>query len=284
MLYQKKTIRNRILLGLLILACLVFLTLHYKEASDGALHRAQKFSLSVAEPFQAAANKITSPVKSSFGWVSDIFGSAAKYRKAKEQLGQLQRETVDRREAKMENVRLRELLELKEKIPYKSTTALVISSSGDNFRNRIIIDRGTRDGVQEEMPVICPDGVVGTVIASGPSAAEVKLITDNHSGVAALLQESRTQVIADGNGEGYIDLQYAKQATKVRVGELIVTSGMGGIFPKGMLIGVVRTAEPGIAAELFRRIEVTPAVDFSSLEEVLVLTGYPRQDLPLGGR
>lgn len=271
-IYRRSFFKSRLVLAILLVACVIFLTVHYKENSEGFLHRIQKYSLSIAAPFQIGLSKISRPFKSAWRWGRSIAEAGSRYQEIKEQVEQLQQETVNFREIKAENERLKRLLDLKESMVLSTRAANVISKSADNYRCLIEIDRGSNDGVKEEMPVICPDGVIGTVVASGPNAAEVKLIIDQKAGIAAMIQESRACGIALGTGEDILELNFVKQNAKVRKGDLVVTSGMGGIFPKGLLIGVVSYAPMGIKSDLYREIKVTPAASFDSLEDVLVIT------------
>lgn len=280
--YRRSLFKNRLVLGLLLLACVVFLTVHYKETSSGALHRLQRDSLSIAAPLQVGLTKITSPFKHSWNWTRDIVDSGEQYRRVREQNTLLQKETVDYREMKAENQRLKRLLELKDSLGQNTCSANVISQSSDNYQSTIEIDKGTNDGLHEDMPVVCPEGVVGTVIASGPKASKVKLITDTKSGIAAMIQESRACGIASGNGSDELDLEYIKQNSKAKKGDLVITSGLGGIFPKGLLIGVISFAPKGIGADLYREIRVSPSVVLGSLEAVVVIKDYPKKNyIPL---
>ncbi len=132
------------------------------------------------------------------------------------------------------------------------------------------------------MPVVGPLGLLGQTVAAASDSAKVRLITDQRSGVAAMVQRTRAPGIVRGSIEGDLTLDFVGNNQKVRVGDVVITSGIGGVYPKGIVVGEVVSAEKD-AAGLYQKIEVTPASDLTGLEEVLVLTGTPKPLAPQGG-
>jgi rod shape-determining protein MreC len=133
-----------------------------------------------------------------------------------------------------------------------------------------LVNKGEKDGAAKDMAVVTSEGVVGRVIEVSLHTAKVLLITDPNSGMDVIVQRSRTQGIMEGKVEEVCVLKYVQKNEDVQVGDKVITSGLGGIFPKGLMTGTVTKVErkrPGI----FQYIEVTPSVDFSRLEEVLIL-------------
>ena len=145
----------------------------------------------------------------------------------------------------------------------------VIAEDAASWSRTLVIDKGSADGVLEGMPVVVAEGVVGRVIRNSRHESRVLLITDAASAVASLVQNSRARGICRGLGDVLI-FDFVLRKEKLVVGEPVITSGMGGVFPKGLLLGHIKSVER-MEFGLFQTIEVVPSVDFSHLEEVLVL-------------
>lgn len=172
-------------------------------------------------------------------------------------------------EIRLANERLRRLLEFKSSVDLPALPAQVIAADASSWYRTVVIDKGSNDGVLEGMPVVSAEGVVGRVIRSAPRESRVLLLTDASSAVASLVQSNRTRGVVRGQGD-ILTLDFALRQEDIDVGDRIITSGTGGIFPKGLVIGkVTRTARGQYG--LFQTVTVAPAVDFSRLEEVLVL-------------
>jgi len=181
------------------------------------------------------------------------------------------RETVAR-EALRENERLIHLLEMKKRLGPRTIAASVIGEDGYPWFRTILIDRGSSSGVTEGLPVIAAAGIVGQVVRVAPESSRVLLFTDPASSVAGVIQRTRARGVVKGRGGGRATLEFTLREDDVTVGDLVVTSGVGGVFPKGVPIGevaVVKKGEYGI----FQTIEIRPAVTLSQLEEVLVCIG-----------
>ncbi|WP_020675585.1 rod shape-determining protein MreC [Geopsychrobacter electrodiphilus] len=172
-------------------------------------------------------------------------------------------------EVKLENKRLKKLLDFVEADPRIVLPALVVAEDASSWSRTIVIDKGTDQGVHAGAPIVVAEGVVGRVIKAADNSSRVLLVTDASSSIAALVQRTRTRGVARGNGLN-LTLEYALRDDQVEKDDLIVTSGMGGVFPKGLIIGRV-TAVQYNDYDLFQQINFTPVVDFTRLEEVLVL-------------
>ena len=166
--------------------------------------------------------------------------------------------------------RIQALLQFKEQYISKTVAAQVIGSSGSETSHLIYIDRGSNQGIEPNMAVITPDGIVGKVLHVYPSTSQVLEITDQTSGVGATLVKSRLQGIVKGQPDGNPNLAYIMADENVEQGEDVITSGGDRIFPKGLPIGKVASVSPG--KDLFLNVRVRPAANLSSLEEVLVIT------------
>lgn len=169
------------------------------------------------------------------------------------------------------------LLELRQRVTLNTVAAEVIASGASPEFRTLTVDKGTQQGVRPDMAVIAPAGVVGRVVVPSPRAAKVQLIIDRNAAAGALIERSRAQGVVVGAGDELLHLEYVSEIADVAMGDVVVTSGIDGIFPKGFIIGRVEAIERSAGA--YRRITVKPAVDFSSLEEVLlVLTPTPARE------
>jgi len=185
-------------------------------------------------------------------------------------------------EFRLENGRLREMLGLQKDLQLPSLAAEVLTLGSSGQARMALINRGSLHGVRHNMPVVNRQGVVGRVIAVGRSVAKVQLIIDPSSGVAGIFQRTRGQGMVLGMGERGCRMDYVSDLESVEVGDVVVTSGLDEIFPKGITLGVVRSVEEG--DQLTKNIVIQPEVDFHRLEEVLVLLTLrePEPELELG--
>lgn len=173
------------------------------------------------------------------------------------------------REYRLENRRLSELLALRERLKAPTLAARVIAADATSLFQTVIIDRGTEDGLHEGLPVVAPEGVVGRILRCSAHQSRILLATDASSAMAVLVQRSRARAVCRGRGQTLV-LDFALAKEDIAVGDRIITSGYGGIFPKGLTVGTVRLTQFN-DLDMFQTVTVTPAVNFSRLEEVLVL-------------
>jgi len=172
-------------------------------------------------------------------------------------------------EVRLTNERLRKLLEFREQQALTALPAQVITEDATNWFRTVMIDKGSEDGIREGMPVVVAEGVAGRIIRTAAHQSRVLLITDASSAIATLVQRNRTRGVCRGRGDG-LSFDFALREKDIEVGDLVITSGTGGVFPKGLPVGTVVRVEREEYG-LFQVVEVTPTVDFSRLEEVLVL-------------
>ena len=164
---------------------------------------------------------------------------------------------------------LERLLALRDRSNLNTTAAEIIAAGATPDFRTLTIDKGTRDGVRADMAVIAPAGVVGRIVVPSTRAAKVQLLIDRNAAAGALVERSRAQGVVTGSGDARLRLDYVSEVGDVVVGDLVVTSGIDGIYPKGYVIGQVESIEKSGTA--YKTITVRPAVDFTSLEEVLVV-------------
>lgn len=169
-------------------------------------------------------------------------------------------------EAGRENSRLTHLLNLTEHTGFKTIGARVIGRDAGNWWKSIQIDRGSNDGLRANMTVLNADGLIGKVVECTRGEARVLLLIDPNCKVSALLQDAREPGVVAGT-----QMTYVNRAATIKPGESVITSGLGGIFPKGILIGTVVSAQLNPQTGMYQDVTIKPAVDFRRLEEVVVI-------------
>jgi rod shape-determining protein MreC len=173
-----------------------------------------------------------------------------------------------------ENLRLLQLLNLKEHTAYRNITARVIGRDASNWWKSIQIDRGINDGVRNDMPVLNADGLIGKTISVTRGEARVLLLVDPNCKVSAFLQDSREPGVVSGVESAFTPrcvMTYVNRNAKIKQGEVVVTSGLGGIFPKGILVGAVTRTQLNKQTGMYQDVDIKPAVDFHRLEEAIVI-------------
>jgi len=166
--------------------------------------------------------------------------------------------------------RLEALLDLKRQVALPITGARVIAYDPSLWSRCALLDQGRDQGVKNGLPVLAPEGIVGRVVETYPGYSKVMLIVDRNSGSEAMVQRTRVRGVLQGKGGNRCSLDFVPKSADVQPGDLVLASGLGGIYPKGLVFGKVTAADKKKAG-VFQEIEVTPAVDLSALEEVLVV-------------
>lgn len=176
---------------------------------------------------------------------------------------------------------LRQLLELRERANLDTTASEVIAGAASPEFRTVTIDKGTSDGLKADMAVISPAGVVGRVILPSGRASKVQLLIDRNAAAGALIERTRVQGVVEGFGDGSLRMEYVPATSDVTPGDLVVTSGIDGIYPKGFVIGTIEQVDRGGGG--YHQITVRPAVDFTRLEEVLIVRTPPAsREVPEG--
>ena len=177
-------------------------------------------------------------------------------------------------EARLANERLRRLAELEKSFTDSVVFAEVIAKDPTTWFKTVIINKGRRHGLEKGMPALVPEGIVGQVVEASGHYAKILLIVDRNSAVDALVQRTRVRGILSGTSTEQGHLDYVLLKEDVSVGDTVITSGMDGVFPKGLRIGRVDSVEAR-PNEMFHTINVAPFVDFGKLEELLVVVKAP---------
>ena len=231
----------------------------------------RKIILEAAAPVEDAVNVSLKGLHDSWKRYLFLVGLEDENRRLRHGNAVLSEQLNHYREGYIEGMRLKKLLNLKDGLSNRVVAARVVDRSRASLFKTILIDKGTADGMRVGFPVLSEQGVVGRIIETAWHASQVLLLIDENSNIDALIQRNRAQGILQGAGAAGCNLKYISRAEEVQVGDVVLSSGLTGVFPKGMLIGVV-TGASRKGEGLFQKIDVAPAVDFEKLEEVLALT------------
>jgi rod shape-determining protein MreC len=259
-----------LLLIILFILVLGFFSYQLKTSPKSGLLR--KVVLEMTFPLESIIHDSLGGVEETWKRYLFLYGLTDENRRLRETNARLSRKVFEYREAYLENVRLRKLLAFKEKLGYTTVAAGITRQDMAGIMKTLIIDRGENDGIRKGQPVIVETGLVGRVIETTWHASRVLVVTDENSNVDALVQRTRGNGILQGTGMGTCNLKYIVKTEPVQKGDIILTSGLGGVFPKELILGVVREVGNN-KTSMFQNIDVVPFADFRKMEEVLVITG-----------
>lgn len=259
-----------------VISCLLLALLGYAWKQRTTIPYVSSPLQTVTTPFAYGANKVVDGIVGSISLLKDSISAKQRIKDLEQEREALLEAKVNYDEVLAENVRLRQLLRFETTHPqFEVRAAMIITRDYGSWTNTFVIDRGLEEGVKANMAVVAAGGVVGFVSEAFPHSARVQTLLDPRSAVGAIVQrpESRLVSIVQGNGNNQSEPQMVNIANEgdVLVGDTIVTSGYGGIFPKGLLIGHVLELKPDQEG-FVKHAVLKPSVDFNNLEEVLVIT------------
>jgi rod shape-determining protein MreC len=259
--------RSIFLLGGVVLLQVLLLAVQIKRDSQGRLIRV--WTVGAVSPFERAGAHGVSHIRDTWNHYFALQNTSRENEELKRENGALKLEITQLQSKASEADRLAALLKFRQtNATVPMVAARVIAGSADSGSQTIYLDRGERDGIRRDMGVITPDGVVGKVIESYKDTAQVLLLTDEHSGVGAMLVDSRLQGPVGGTGEPLLVMKYIPNDDNVNFGERVVTSGMDRIFPRDLPVGTIAEIKSG---NPFKQLRVKPAASLERLEEVFVL-------------
>jgi rod shape-determining protein MreC len=241
-------------------------------ASTGQLRRdpVGPLLLELMRPFAKVAQSALTGIRGWTATYSDLMGAVEENTRLRRRILELETEQQKLYEADVTSRRLQSLLDLRDRIAVKSIAANVIGSSASTWFQSLTLDKGEQDGIQKGMAVVSAAGVLGQIVAVSPRSAKVLLITDPHSAVDVVCQRSRARGIVSGSLEGPI-MKYVKRSEDLQRGDRLITSGLDGVFPKGVSVGYVDAVQKK-GQGLFQQVNVVVSVDPSRVEDVLVVT------------
>ncbi|MDO8461846.1 MAG: rod shape-determining protein MreC [Deltaproteobacteria bacterium] len=235
----------------------------------------------LAMPFQKGFHLLKTSVSQVTGHYFFLVGTWEENQRLKTGLAELDPKRLLLGETLQENERLRALLKFRETVPWQMVAARIISNDPLSSFRLVTIDRGEADGLERRQPVVAATGLVGQVWRVWPRTAEILLITDPTSVVDGIVERNRARGLVTGkviktklSREYFLaDLEFMRKGLDLQEGDLMVTSGLDGFFPKGVPIGEIRHLKKG-GSVIFQTADVIPFVDFMELEEVFVLISF----------
>ena len=273
--------RSWFFLGLLLAACVWLLV--YRNSNR----------IETASPLKNITLAVWLPVQRSVSWMiafpENTLNAIRELKNLRQEVGRLQvedqqlhLELSNHKSLESEVARLQSVLEIKSKLPHQAKITRIIAHDPSTWNNSFIIDLGSEDGVLPDSSVISEQGIVGRVLETTPKNSRVLMITDTDSSVAGIDERSRVTGVVVGTGSHELKYSYVEAGEDVQKDDLIVSSGLGGTFPKGYVLGTVvekTVSENGLNTD----IEIAPAVDFASLDYVFILPPIDVYEVASGG-
>ena len=257
-----------LLTGISILAALLVFSLNVPRNREANIF--ERTVLGILSPLLQPASRISGLAEDIWDSYIRLVDTHRENLQLREDIRTLNKRVLEGNEALLANQRLERLLDMKKGVKEPTLAATVIGEDATSWFRTLIINRGSSSGIREGMAVISSDGVVGQTIKVSSSTARVLLLTDHASGISATIQRSRARGVVKGKGELLCTLEFATREEDVKVGDTVITSGIGGVFLKGQPIGEVTMVKRGEYG-IFQTVSIRPAVNLPHLEEVLVV-------------
>lgn len=272
-----ETKRSRFLLGGLVLAHLIVISKEVDRPGGASLLGQTVFA--VLSPFQRVVGAGLSALRSTWSGYVDLRHVYRENQDLRGRVATLEMEMQRQQDRLREADRLQEIADVKPGLPFDTLLAQVIATDGVPWYRTVTLNRGLDNGVTLNAPVISTTGVVGRVVAVGPHAAKVQLLLDHESGLGIRIERSRITAVVSGQA-GFADhvgnllaMKFVPALADVETGDVVVTSGLDRMFPKGLMVGRVQSVKGG--GGLFKDILVAPSAHFERLEELMVIRTYP---------
>ncbi|MBI4970296.1 MAG: rod shape-determining protein MreC [Candidatus Omnitrophica bacterium] len=254
----------------ILLAILAFVPLILSSVATPFPETVRSISTQTFKPLFETTDFFSDSLKGVFTRTRDIFTVYKQNQELRSQISQLKIEISQLKEFENQIARIQKLLPYLDRYPKTVALAKIVFRGLSFWDQDVVINKGTKDGVQKDMPIVTSQGLVGRVISASATTAHIMLLTDYSSKVSVVGQESRDIGLLSGEDSKTLRIMYMDLASTIKVGDTVVTSGMGGIYPKGIPVGKVDTVgKDKDGLHLYAL--VTPFVDFSKLEEVLCM-------------
>ncbi len=257
---------------LLLLSALIITSVRVKQRTGMDFFDA--LGMELCAPFQRVSTFVIRNVQDVFHGYIFLVHLQKENTMLKQRNAELQKENQQLKEMEFTNERLQKLLQFREKISSPVIAAEVIGQDSSSWFKSMTINKGEKSGVRRGMAVISPEGIVGQILKTSQNHSVVLLVTDYNSAVDSIVQRTRAKAIVEGKGENRCQLKYLLRSEEVAPGDVVVTSGLGGNFPKGLMIGEVRSVDKK-GHSIFQYAELVPSADLTKLEEVLVIPQSP---------
>lgn len=266
-MFSKKMV---VIVGVILLIAINIIALSINKRHGDLPYGIGRIAIYIIAPFQNAVTHSIRFVKNVWSQYFFLISVAKENENLKKTLYYAIEENEKRNEIELTNYRLRKLLNFKKNIDHQVLPAEIIGKDPSPWYQAILIDKGKSHGVEKGQPVVIPEGIAGQVTEVLNNYSKVLLIIDQNSAVDALVQRTRARGVIKGDSTDRYLFKYVLRKHDVRIGDTIVSSGLDGVFPKGLRIGYVsEVVKP--SSGIFQDVTVAPFIDFEKLEEVLVL-------------
>lgn len=262
-------VEHKRLLVLFLIIFLAFLWMTH-QIKQGDKLGVKRLSDNLLSPPQKVITVLANRVRGFLDHYLFLVGKAKENKSLIEEIEKLKTEVGRYQDVLEENKRLKTLLSLKESQSTYIATVRVIGRDPGNWFRTIVVDKGEKDGLKKDMTAISHSGIVGRIYKVMPGTAKILLITDHGSSLAARVLRTRDEGILEGTVGGLCRLKYIRQSSEIKVGDVLLSSGLDGVFPKGLIIGTVSKVERKKSG-FFQEIDVTPSTDITKLEEVIIV-------------
>ena len=265
-----------LIIGVIVLIAvnIIVLSVNSRRYTSFGLERV---AISFISPFQELITRTIGFAKDIWQDYFALVSVARENRILRDQLNQAYENSNLWHETELANARLRNLLDFQKNITEQVVAAEVIGKDPSAWFKTVIIDKGKADGLTKGLPVVMPQGIAGQVIETANHYSKVMLIIDRNSAVDALVQRTRARGVIKGESTDQCRLDYVLRKRDVRIGDIIVSSGSDGVYPKGLRIGQVSEVIEH-DGDIFHEVFITPFIDFEKLEEVLVILDVEKHD------
>ena len=261
-----------VVISLLVLN-LALLSIQIQDPAHMLLFK--KWVLLMQAPFLNTSSSLSWTAKKIWRDYLWLHGAREENLRLQETVRQLSLEENTLKQVQQENLRLHRLVALNETTPLESIGAHAVGRTPSYLSNVLYVDRGSADGVRVDAPVLSGSGILGRVVLVSPHTSQVQLITNPDASVGVLLDRTRSPGVLRGTGGADLELNYISNTEQIDLGDIVTSSGLDGIFPKGLLVGKVAESRKGNS--VFRIIRVQPAADLARIEEVSILLGASKQ-------
>jgi len=269
-MFSKKTV---MIIGVIILVSVNIIFLSVSSKYRYPAYSSGWVALNVIAPFQDVITNTMRFAKNVWRHYFFLVSAAGENDNLKKELSRHIQKSNEYHEIELSNIRLRNLFDFRQNLAGQVVAAEVIGVDPSPWHRTIVINKGKSDGIKKGLPVVIPEGVVGQVIDAGNHYSKVLLVIDQNSAVDALVQRNRARGIVKGVSSYKCILKYVVRRHDIDVGDIIITSGLDGVFPKGLSIGYIEKISQS-SSGLFHEVEITPYADFEKIEEVLVLKSF----------
>jgi rod shape-determining protein MreC len=261
-----------LLTGTGILAALIFYSLNIPR--NRSANFIERGVMMVFSPVMKPASRVSGFFEDAWDNYINLVDVRQENLRMRDEIKGLNTRIVTAEETLLANQRLEKLLGMKNTLKIPTLPVSVVGEDGSSWFRTLLIDRGSSSGIAEGMAVVAADGVVGQIVKVAPTTSRVLLLTDHASGIAATIQRSRARGVVKGKGEGLCLLEFTTREEDVKVGDMVITSGIGGVFLKGIPVGEVTMVKRGEYG-IFQTVTIRPSANISHLEEVLVVLRNP---------